>query len=239
MANNTPLPAPTLLDSWNQLKSRMHRLLHLPQHEQALEELREWFWEGACAELSETHSAVLRSDDTARANFEALATIDMDCGQGQSVLRYLLEQGNPSNQERRLLMEIDQVPLRLVQVIATDREGMQTVVDLHTEEVLHVEKDSWPSEIEVGATYLARIAHFPGVSIWAGPCLSIPAARQNQLRIEAEEGLRNLRLTPGGGSRADRESFLVDLSHLWAHDLVQDGAQPTSPTPLFTLLRGA
>ncbi len=237
--NKTPLPAPTLLDSWNRLKSRMHRLMHLPQHEQALEELREWFWEGACAELSERHSNILRSDNTARANFDSLATIDMDCGLGQSVLRQLLDQGSPSDQERRLLREIDQAPLRLVQVLATDKNGLQTVIDLHTEEVLHVDKDSWPSEIAVGATYLARIAHFPGISIWAGPCLSIPADRQNQLRVEAEEGLRNLRRTPGAGNRADRESFLVDLSHLWAHDLVQDGAQPSSPTPLFTLLRGA
>lgn len=212
--------------------------MHLPQHKQALEELREWFWEGACAELSERHSNILRSDSTARANFEALATIDMDCGQSRSVLRHLMEHGKPSDQEYRLLQEIDQAPLRLVQVVATDNTGLQTVVDLHTDEVLHVEKNSWPSDIKVGATYLARIAHFPGISIWAGPCLSIPADRQNQLRVEAEEGLRILRRTPGAGNRADRESFLVDLSHLWAHDLVQDGVQ-AAPTPLFTLLRGA
>ncbi len=237
--NNTPLPAPTLLDSWNLLKGRLHRLMHLPQHEQALEELREWFWEGACAELSEKHSKILRSNSTARANFEALATIDMDCGQSQSILRQLMERSNPSDQEYRLLQEIDRSPLRLVQVVATDSTGLQTVVDLHTDEVLHVDKNSWPSEIQVGATYLTRIARFPGISIWAGPCLSIPADRQNQLRVEAEEGLRALRRAPGAGKRADRESFLVDLSHLWAQDLVQDGMQTIGPTPLFTLLRGA
>ncbi|MCP5021652.1 MAG: hypothetical protein GY930_07725 [bacterium] len=237
--NNTPLPAPTLLDSWNLLKGRLHRLMHLPQHEQALEELREWFWEGACAELSEKHSKILRSNNTARANFEALATIDMDCGQSRSILRQLMEHGSPTDQECRLLQEIDQAPLRLVQVVTTDSTGLQTVVDLHTEEVLHLEKNSWPSEIQIGTTYLARIACFPGISIWAGPCFSIPADRQNQLRVEAEEGLRTLRRAPGAGNRADRESFLVDLSHLWAQNLLRDDAQKIGLPPLFTLLRGA
>lgn len=236
--NKLPLPSPTLLDSWKQLKRQLQSFMHLPQHEQALEELREWFWEGACAELSESHSALLRSNDTARANFDALATIDMDCGNGQSVLAYLLGKGVLSDQEARLLQEIDRAPLRLVQVIATDSDGLQTVIDLHTEEVLHVGQDSWPTEIKVGATYMARIANFPGISVWAGPCLSLPADPRNVLRQEAEEGLRALRRTPGPGTRAERESFLVDLSHLWAHELVQ-GQSCATRTPLFTLLRGA
>ncbi|MDF1839064.1 MAG: hypothetical protein P1V35_14445 [Planctomycetota bacterium] len=237
--NHTPLPAPTLLDSWKQLKSRLHRLMHLPQHSQALEELREWFWEGACAELSEQHSDILRSDHTARANFEALATIDMDCGEGQSVLGLMLGLGGLSEQEIRLLKEVDGAPLRLVQVIAVDPDGLQTVVDQHTDEVMHVGRESWQPEIEIGTSYMARIAKFPGVSVWAGPCLSLPSDPANPLRMEAEEGLRALRRSPGRGTRAERESFLVDLSHLWAHHLVQDQSQSAKPTPLFTLLRGA
>lgn len=213
--------------------------MHLPQHEQALEELREWFWEGACAELSENHSALLRSNGTARANFDALATIDMDCGTGGSVIALLLKKGPLTNQEVRLLNEIERAPLRLVQVMAMDSDGLQTVVDLHTDEVLHVGQDSWPAAIEVGATYMARIANFPGVSIWAGPCLSMPEDAKSPLRVEAEEGLRCLRQTPGRGSRAQRESFLVDLSHLWAHELIEENLCSTTSTPLFTLLRGA
>jgi hypothetical protein len=213
--------------------------MHLPQHAQALEELRDWFWEGACAELSERHSDILRSDSTARANFEALASIDMDCGEGQSVLSLLLSLGSLSDQEMRLMREVDRAPLRLVRVTDVDSSGLQTVVDQHTQEVLYVGKDSWPSKIEIGATYMARIANFPGASVWAGPCLSLPADPANPLRVEAEEGLRMLRRTPGSGTRTERESFLVDLSHLWAQQLVHEKRRPGNPSPLFTLLRGA
>ncbi len=242
-----PLPAPNLVQTWLTLRPRLHHWARQAKHALNLQELHEWYWDGAGEELSESACATLQNHPSALANFDALCAFDMDCGGDQSAAAHLLSVGELNEMEVRILRGILQARLRVMHVHPRGESGLQKAEDLNSGQVFWVEADSWPTPMAGGQDYLVRLVKFPSIALWVGPCFPIPSDRQAPLRKEAEETLAELMRVPGAGLRGQRESALVDFHHQWTqstlnefgNDFGTELAEEIVVCPPFTLLRGA
>ena len=235
----TPLPAHSLLDTWLTLRPRLEFWSRQAKHAANLQELHEWYWDGAVEELSESAGAVLQNHPVARANFDALAAFDMDCGGDQSAAAHLLSVGKLSPMEVRILRGILNARLRIMHVHPVGEYGLQKAIDQNSGQVFWVEADSWPIPLEGGKDYLVRLVKFPSIALWVGPCFPIPQDPSDNLRKEAQETLAELMRLPSPGLRGQRESALVDFHHQWAQKTLEGLEQEVHPSAPFTLLRGA
>ncbi|HPF15407.1 MAG: hypothetical protein H6830_06220 [Planctomycetes bacterium] len=234
-----PLPAPTLLESWQTLWLRLqHRVRH-PRHAETLIELREWYWDGAAEELSDAAARALHQDCEAAANFEALLAMDMDSGGDQSAVAHMLAREELSEQEIRLLRGALQSRLRIMHFEPCGELGLQKAIDRNSGQSFWIESGSWPVPIEGHRDYLVRIVAFASIALVAGPCFPLPSERSHPLRREAEDMLAALMRVPGAGLRCQRESCLVDFHHQWAAERFGDLEGDVVLSPPFTLLRGA
>ena len=241
-ANKTvraPLPAPTILQAWQSLQPRLRQWAYAAKNAQSRDELHEWYWDGACEELSDQAAFAFKNNRIAQANFESLTQFDMDCGGDQSAAAHMLAMAELSDVEIQILRGILHARLRIMNVQPAGEFGLQKAIDRNSGNSFWVETASWPTCLEGNQDHLVRLVSFPSVALWVGPCLPIPNDREANIRKEAEEMLASLMRVPGAGLRGQRESSLVDFSHQWAEHWLESKCPDVVPTPPFTLLRGA
>jgi len=235
----SPLPAPSLLDIWNDVRRRLAAHATQPKLADAISELSEWYWEAACEELSDHAAPFLRDHPLARANFDALCLFDMDAGSDQSVAEHVLAVDRLTSTESRLLRELIHGRLRIVRLESRGDLGSHRAVDINSGQVFWVSAESWPGDLVEGCDYLMRLVPFPGIALIAGPCFPLPADRTDSLRREAEDLVHHLMPLALPDLRGRRERGLVDFHHQWVERWLGLANPVIGPRAKFSLLRGA
>ncbi len=236
---SAPLPAPTLQQSWAQTKLQLSAYVQQPKLAENVAELNEWYWEGACEELSDQASATLRANAIAMANFESLCMFDMDAGSDQSAAEHLLSIGQITPVEVDLLRKLVHARLRVVRIEPAGDLGLHKAHDINSGKVFWLPSDPSIAGLEVPTEFLLRLLVFPGMALIAGPCFGLPSERSDALRREAEELVNHMMHAELTESRSVRERGLVDFSHQWAERCLADLSPPVPWSAPFTLLRGA
>ena len=236
---SAPLPAPTLQQSWAQVKLQLSAFVHQPKLADNVAELHEWYWDGACEELSDQASVALRANPFVQSNFEALCMFDMDGGSDQSAAEHLLAFGRASQSQIDLLRKLVNARLRIVRVNPCGALGLHKVHDLNSGKVFWVPSEPMIAGLTEPTDYLLRLIVFPGLALLAGPCFTLPAEANDPLRLEAEDLVGNMMHPRLPGCRSTRERGLVDFSHQWAERCLGSVGIPAPIRAPFTILRGA
>lgn len=236
---SVPLPAPTLQQSWAQAKLQLSAYVQQPKLADNVAELHEWYWEGACEELSDQAGAALRSNEFAQANFEALCMFDMDTGSDQSAAEHLLSIGKVGHVEIELLRKLVHARLRVVRIEPAGDLGLHKAYDRNSGKVFWIPSDPTIAGLTEPTEYLLRLLVFPGMALIAGPCFTLPADRSDVLQREAEDLVNHLMHTSLAELRGVRERGLVDFSHQWAERCLVEYSPQVPWSAPFTLLRGA
>lgn len=234
--------APTALDPWNRVATKLRSAVHDPRFAEALAELSEWFWNGCLEECSEEVGAALLQSPLARENFDALAMLDTAGYAGRRASTELLTSGKCSAAEASLLAEAIAARPRLFRVGRGASTGRRRLHEVRGGSRRSVALDGWPVRLRGGDLAVGRVIGSSDQTRWIGPVYPFPAGTPADVILDVRQGLNDLDQASPQDRGAATERFLVDLHHQWFFHVFVPRQRPTlsvDPPPVFSLLPGS